>query len=117
MIWRMAGKEKRKHLTKMTPTNMPRPASRNAGHRKAEGLLQASLLADLSFPIEVVIIRTEHIVLPTVRQTPGWISFCYQANRPITSHSSLSVMNEMYSCFRDGAAALNTDIHGCENDW
>lgn len=23
-------------------------------------------------------------------------------------------MNEMYSCFRDRAAALHTDIHGCE---
>lgn len=23
-------------------------------------------------------------------------------------------MNEMYSCFRDTAAVLNTDIHGCE---
>lgn len=80
-------KGKRKTLHKNDPTNMPHPASENTGDRRAEGLLQTSSLTDLSFPIEVVIVRTKRIVLPTVRQTPDWISFCYQVNHPITSHS------------------------------
>lgn len=78
-------KGKKKTLNKNDPTNMPHPAFKK--HRRQEGLLQTSLLTDLSFPIEVVIIGTKRIVLPTVRQTPDWISFCYQVNHPITSHT------------------------------
>lgn len=80
-------KGKKKTLNRNDPTNMPHPALRNTGDRRAEGLLQTASLTDLSFPIEVVIVRTKRIVLPTARQTPDWISFCYQANHLITSHS------------------------------
>lgn len=61
MEWSMAGKEKKtkKTLNRNDPTNMPRPASENTGDRRARAVLQTSSLTDLSFPFEVVIIRTK----------------------------------------------------------
>lgn len=83
MKWEYGRKGKRKHLTKMTPLTC------HILYRKTQetGGGGTSSLTDLLFSIEVVIIRTKRIVLPTVRQTPDWISFCYQVNHPITSHS------------------------------
>lgn len=67
----------------MSPANMPHPAS----EKKTQETGGTPPLTDLLSPIEVVIIRTKRIMLPTVRQTPDWISFCYQVNHPITSRS------------------------------
>lgn len=75
--------KKGKDLTKMTPLTC-RVLQKK--HRGEEGGGTSSSLADLSFSTQVVIVATEHVVLPTLRKTPDWISFCYQVNHPITSH-------------------------------
>lgn len=113
----MAGKEKtkqnKKHLTKVTPLTCHVLHWKNKGDRRADGLLlQTPSLSDLSFPIQVVIIRTKHIVLPTSEADPRLDFIFLSSLSPDNFTKLLSVMNEMYSCFRDTAAVLNTDIHG-----
>lgn len=75
-------KGKGKHLTKMTPLTCHILRREDTAEGRAQGLLLH--WTDLLFSIEEVIIRTKRIILPTVRRTPDWISFCYQANRLIT---------------------------------
>lgn len=77
------GGKTREKTTKMTPLTchvLPKK------HRREEGGGTSSSLTDLSFSTQVLIIATEHVVLPRLRETPDWISFGYQVNHPITSH-------------------------------
>lgn len=75
--------KKGKGLTKMTPLTCHVLQKK---HGREEGGGTSSSLTDLSFSTQVAVVAAEHVVLPTRRKTPDWISVCYQVNHPITSH-------------------------------
>lgn len=91
MEWSMAGK---KNKNKHDFTNMPHPALKNTGDRRADRRLQASSCFD-SFPTEAV---TKEETCSELRDRLGFTVLSSQSSDNVTQ--LLSGMDEMYSCFR-----------------